>query len=60
MRQLNLPATRVEHRFSRFCFFSVSSFRKQDMAHSQGFIGDGLIILISTAICYYYCLYISI
>src|SRR5487761_1795408 len=54
LRQPNPPATRVAHRFYRFCFFSMSSFRKQDMAHSQGFTGDGLIILISTAIYYYY------
>lgn len=50
----------VAHSFYRFYLFSISSFRKQDIAQTTGFIGDGLIILISTVICYYCCLCISI
>ena len=52
--------TGVAHSFYRFYLFSLSSFRKQDIAHTPGSIGDSLIILISTVICYYYCLCISI
>jgi hypothetical protein len=40
--------------------FPVSSFRKQDTAPTPCFIDESLIIHISTAICYYYCLYISL
>ncbi len=59
-RRPNLSTTRVAHSFCPFFTFSMSSFRKQDIASTQGFIADGLFILISTAIYYYYCLNISL